>query len=486
STHAYGFAFRCKQHRVADRNTSRDDGLFRLAIDRVFTLSGQGTIVTGTVVAGRVTVGDTMLLAPKGEPVRVRSIHAQNRAAESGRAGERCALNLAGIEKDTIDRGDWIVDPRLSRSSERIDTTLTLLPDADITLRHWAPLHVHLGTQHQVAHVALLDGESLSPDRTARVQLVFERPLCALPGDRFIVRNAQANRTIGGGHVLDPFGPARKRRTPERLQWLDAIQTMLDTGTLDALLERSPNGLPRSLLEQLSGMPAASLQLPADTRTVALSGDDTLFVAGATWHALTVRLLAALKQFHERSPDEQGPDASRLRRIVAPLMDDALWRALLSDACASGAVVRSGPWLHLPDHTVTLDDAEQALARQVLPAIGLGGFNPPWVRDMAASLGVPEERVRLLMRKLARQGEVFQVVRDLFYHRDAIRELAAIAAVEAQKNDARLAAGPFRDATALGRKRAIQVLEFFDRVGYTRFHREMHVMRTDSRWLDLL
>ena len=464
----------------------RDDGLFRLAIDRVFTLSGQGTIVTGTVVAGNVTVGDTMLLAPKGEPVRVRSLHAQNRAAESGRAGERCALNLAGIEKDTIDRGDWIVDPRLSRSSERIDTTLTLLPDADITLRHWAPLHVHLGTQHQVAHVALLDCESLGPDRTARVQLVFERPLCALPGDRFIVRNAQANRTIGGGHVIDPFGPARKRRTPERLQWLDAIQTMLDTGTLDALLERSPNGLPRSLLEQLSGMPAASLQLPADTRTVALSGDDTLFVAGATWHALTVRLLAALKQFHERSPDEQGPDASRLRRIVAPLMDDALWRALISDACASGAVVRSGPWLHLPDHTVTLDDAEQALALQVLPVIGLGGFNPPWVRDLAASLGVPEERVRLLMRKLARQGEVFQVVRDLFYHRDAIRELAAIAAVEAQKNDARLAAGPFRDATALGRKRAIQVLEFFDRVGYTRFHREMHVMRTDSRWLDLL
>jgi selenocysteine-specific elongation factor len=464
----------------------RDDGLFRLAIDRVFTLAGQGTIVTGTVVAGRVTAGDTMLLAPKGEPVRVRSIHAQNRATDSGRAGERCALNLAGIERDAIDRGDWIVDPRLSRSSERIDTTLTLLPDADITLRHWAPLHVHLGTQHQVAHVALLDGEALGPDQTARVQLVFERPLCALPGDRFIVRNAQANRTLGGGYVLDPFGPARKRRTPERLQWLDAIQTMLETGTLDALLDRAPNGLPRSLLEQLCGMVASSLTLPADTRTVALSGDDALFVAGTTWHTLTARLLAALKQFHERSPDEQGPDASRLRRIVAPLMDDALWRALINDTCASGAIVRSGPWLHLPDHTVTLDNAEQALALRVLPVIQAGAFNPPWIRDLAVTFSVPEDQVRTLMRKLARQGKAFQVVRDLFYHRDAIHELAAIAAVEAQKNDARLAAAPFRDATGLGRKRAIQVLEFFDRVGYTRFHREMHVMRADSRWLDLL
>lgn len=464
----------------------RDDGLFRLAIDRVFTLSGQGTIVTGTVVAGRMTAGDTLLLAPKGDPVRVRSIHAQNRAAESGRAGERCALNLVGIEKGAISRGDWIVDPKLSRVSERIDATLTVLPDAAVTLQHWATLHVHLGTQHRVAHVALLDGEMLRPDQTARAQLVFDQPVCALPGDRFIVRNAQANQTLGGGHVLDPFGPARKRRMPERLRWLDAIQTMLDTGTLDALLNHAPHGLSRSLLEHLTGMPAASLNLPAGTRTVALSGDDALFVAGATWHALKARLLGALQQFHERSPDEQGPDASRLRRIAAPLMDDALWRALINDACASGDIVRSGAWLHMPAHAVTLDAAEEALALQLLPAVKAGGFNPPWVRDLAASLGVSEERVRLLMRKLARQGEVFQVVRDLFYHRDVIRDLAVIAASEAKKNEARLAAAPFRDATALGRKRAIQVLEFFDRVGYTRFHREMHVMRTDSRWLDLL
>ncbi len=464
----------------------RNDGLFRLAIDRVFTLAGQGTIVTGTVVAGRVSVGETLLLAPKSEPVRVRSIHAQNRAAPTGRAGERCALNLAGIDKESIDRGDWIVDPRLSRSSERIDAQITLLPDAALTLLHWAPLHVHLGTQHQVAHVALLDTESLGPGQTARVQLVFDRPMCALPGDRFIVRNAQASRTVGGGHVLDPFGPARKRRTPERRAWLDAIQTMLDTGSLDALFERAPNGLPRSLLEHLSGMPAEALHLPADTHTVKLARDDALLIANPAWRALSAKLIAALAQYHERSPDEQGPDASRLRRIVAPLADDALWRALIDDACMRGDIVRSGPWLHLPGHTVTLDDAEQALAGLLLPAVQKGRFDPPWVRDLAATHDVSEERVRELMRKLARQGEVFQVVRDLFYHREAIRELAILVAAEAQKNGGKLAAAPFRDAAALGRKRAIQVLEFFDRVGYTRFHRELHVIRTDSRWLELL
>ncbi|PRX20709.1 selenocysteine-specific translation elongation factor SelB [Paraburkholderia sp. BL18I3N2] len=464
----------------------RDDGLFRLAVDRVFTLSGQGTIVTGTVVSGRVAVGDTMLLAPKNQPVRVRSIHAQNRPAQSGRAGERCALNLAGIEKSAIDRGDWIVDPRLSQASERIDVMLTLLADAPHALEHWAPLHVHLGTQHQVAHIALLDGETLGAGQRARVQLVFERPVCALPSDRFVVRNAQANRTVGGGHVLDPFAPSRKRRSAERLTWLDALQTMLDTGTLDAVFARAPHGLSRSLLQRLTGMPAAALALPANTRVVELPGEDALLVADALWQALNSRLTATLAQYHERSPDELGPDISRLRRIAAPLVDDALWRALVDDAATRGEIVKRGPWLHLPGHAVTLDDADRALAATLLPAVKAGRFDPPWVRDLANAHGVPEERVRQLMRKLARQGELFQVVRDLFYHPETIRELASIAAAEAQKNAGTVAAAPFRDVTGLGRKRAIQLLEFFDRVGYTRFHRGLHLLRTDSRWLDLL
>ncbi|MBB5539757.1 selenocysteine-specific translation elongation factor [Paraburkholderia fungorum] len=471
---------------AAEWRMKRDDGLFRLAVDRVFTLTGQGTIVTGTVVSGRVTVGDTMLLAPKNQPVRVRSIHAQNRPAGSGRAGERCALNLAGIEKSAIDRGDWIVDPRLSQASERIDVMLTLLADAPLTLEHWAPLHVHLGTQHQVAHVALLDGERLGAGQSARVQLVFERPVCALPGDRFVVRNAQADRTVGGGHVLDPFAPSRKRRSAERLAWLDAIRTMLDSGELNSLLAKAPFGLSRSLLERLTGMPAAMLALPSDTRVVELVGHDALLIADASWRALNTRLTTTLKQYHERSPDELGPDGSRLRRMAAPLVDDALWRALIDEAAARGEIVKRGPWLHLPDHAVTLDEADRALAATLLRALKEGRFDPPWVRDLANAHGVSEDRVRQLLRKLARQGELFQVVRDLFYHHEVIRELASIASSEAQKNAGTVAAAPFRDVTGLGRKRAIQLLEFFDRVGYTRFHRGLHLMRTDTRWLDLL
>ncbi|SPB12728.1 selenocysteine-specific elongation factor [Caballeronia novacaledonica] len=458
----------------------RDDGFFRLAVDRVFTLTGQGTIATGTVFAGRVNIGDMLALAPRepgGASVRVRSIHAQNRASQTGGAGERCALNLAGIDKDALARGDWIVDTRLARASGRIDVELTLLDDAQLTLTHWAPLHVHLGTTHRVAHVALLEADTLTSGHAARVQLVFDQAVCALPGDRFIVRDAQASRTVGGGRVLDPFAPARKRRTPQRRAWLDALAAMLDTGRADVLFDEAPYGLPRSLIEHLLGRSMS----PEGLRAVS-THDDTLYLASRHWDAMKTRLFDALAAFHERFPDEQGPDAARLRRMAAPLAPDALWRALVEDAVANGSIARSGPWLHLPTHAVTLDEREETLARAVLASLEAGRFEPPWVRDLANAHGIGEDEMRRLLKKLARRGDVYQVVRDLFYCRASIGALAQLVAQQAHVQGGAVGAAAFRDASALGRKRAIQILEFFDRVGYTRFHRDLHLLRGDSRW----
>ncbi|APR38656.1 selenocysteine-specific translation elongation factor [Paraburkholderia sp. SOS3] len=467
----------------------RDDALFRLAIDRVFTLAGHGTIVTGTVFAGRVTAGETLMLAPALRPVRVRSIHAQNRAADSAYAGQRCALNLAGIDKDAIGRGDWIVDAGLATPSERLDVELTLLEEAGVTLQHWTPLHVHLGTTHRVAHVALLDGDTLTAGEKARAQLVFDTPLCALPGDRFIVRNAQATRTVGGGRVLDPFGPARKRRTAERRASLDALQIWLDERRIEALLDHAPRGMQRSTLVCLTGVPHNALQLPRDVIDIALHGkaaDDGFLVLRRHWDAMSERVTSALQTFHARFPDEQGPDSARLRRIAAPLLADALWRALIDALVSEGLVSRSGPWLHLPEHSVSLDKQEEALRLVLLPLIMEGRFDPPWVRELAATVHRDEDDVRALLRKLARQGDVYQVVRDLFYHRDAMRELARVVAQLAAEHGGALSAAAFRDGTGLGRKRAIQVLEFFDRVGYTRFQRDVHLLRVDSRLSETL
>jgi selenocysteine-specific elongation factor len=461
----------------------RDDGLFRLAVDRVFTLTGQGTVVTGTVFAGRVQTGDALRVMPSGLPVRVRSIHAQNRAADAGHAGQRCALNLAGVDKEQIARGDWIVDARLAQPTTRLDAELTLLGDADVTLRHWSPLHVHLGTMHRVANVVLLDGETLAPGERARVQLVFDAPMHASPGDRFIVRNAQATHTVGGGRVLDPFAPARRRRTAERFAWLDALRAWLDEGRIEPLIAQAPRGIARSALTQLTGYAADALALPDDAVAVESQGRDDggIVIARHHWEQMAAHVTAALTQFHERTPDEQGPDAARLRRIAAPLASDAVWRAVIDSLVQEGRIARSGPWLHLPSHAVRLDADEEALAALLMPLIAQGKYNPPWVRDLAREIRQPEKDVRALMRKLARLGRLFQVVRDLFYDRAVIYELARLVAQIAQAHNGAVSAAAFRDATGLGRKRAIHILEFFDRIGYTRFQRDQHLLRADSR-----
>lgn len=466
----------------------RDDGLFRLAVDRVFTLTGQGTVVTGTVFAGRVNTGDALLVAPEGLPVRVRSIHAQNRAAEAGHAGQRCALNLAGVDKDQIARGDWIVDARLAQPATRLDTELTLLDDADVTLHHWSPLHVHLGTMHGVANVVLLEGDALAPGERSRAQLVFDAPMHASPGDRFIVRNAQATHTVGGGRVLDPFAPARHRRTAERFAWLDATRMWLDEGRIEPLIAQAPRGIARSALVQLTGHAADALALPADAVAIASQGraDDGVVMARHHWEQMSSRVAEALAEFHARVPDEQGPDAARLRRIAAPLVSDAVWRAVVDSLVETGRIARSGPWLHLPAHAVRLDADEEALAAVLAPLIAQGRYDPPWVRDLARETQQPEEKVRALLRKLSRLGQQYQVVRDLFYDRAVVYELARLIAQIAQAHGGAVGAAAFRDATGLGRKRAIQILEFFDRVGYTRFQREQHLLRADSRLNEVL
>src|SRR5450755_2471287 len=218
---------RARQHRA-----SMDEGYFRLAVDRSFTLHGIGTVVTGTVHSGEVRVGADVVVAPEGRAARVRCIHAQDRDAELGTVGQRCALNLAGIARDQVRRGDWIVAPAVALTTDRFDARLTLLADGRKSLRSGATVHVHLGAAHVPGRAALLDAtlsaeadrDELLPGKSRLVQFVLQTPIAAWHGDRFIVRDASATRTLGGGQVLDPFAPARYRRSPERLEVLAALE----------------------------------------------------------------------------------------------------------------------------------------------------------------------------------------------------------------------------------------------------------------------
>jgi len=451
---------------------------FRLAVDRCFTLAGIGTVVTGTVFAGEVKVGDEIVVTPPGITARVRSIHAQNRSSESGRAGERCALALAGVAKEAIARGDWAVSPRLHAPTARFDARLVLSAREQRALKHWTSVHLHLGAAHVMARIAPLDVEALAPGTECLAQIVSETPVGALAGDALIIRDASATRTLGGGRVLDPSAPARRRRVAERLEVLRAMANPDPNRRLAALVERSVHGLDLAGFLLTANLGPADLALDAASVRVRHGDVDRVFTA-ARWGLLRTRLLEQLAEFHVKRPDELGPDLGRIRRMWFPQLDAEVVAALAEGLVGDGRIVRSGPWWHLPEHSVRLTAREEALAQRVLPLLESGAFDPPWLRDLAKALGAGEQEMRSLMLRLTRRGQIFQVVKDLFYARSAVVRLARVAkALEDEAGAVR--AAPFRDRIGVGRKRAIQILEFFDRVGYTRRSRDDHRLRGDN------
>ncbi len=462
------------------RSSQRRGTGFRLAVDRSFTLDGVGTVVTGTVHAGEIRVGDPVAVTPSGATARVRSIHAQNRSAQSGRAGERCALALAGLDKQAITRGDWIVTPRLHAPTQRFDVSVQLSRRESRPLRHWSPVHLHLGAAHVMARIALLEGEQIEPGADCLAQLVPERPIGALYGDAFVLRDASAMRTLGGGRVLDPFGPARKRRAPERIEMLKLAQEGDLARRLKRLLEQARQGVDVASFCLGGNLSPDDVVLDASCVRVRDGAIDHAF-GGASWATHSTHLLGQLADFHAKRPDELGPDPGRIRRMWFPRLGAAVVEALVAALVAEKRLARTGSCCHLPTHSLSLNAREQVLARGILPLLEAGGYEPPWVRDLAGKLKASEQEVRSLLTRLARRGKVYQVVKDLFYSRSTIARLAASAkALHARAGMVR--AAEFRDSIGVGRKRAIQILEFFDRIGYTRRTNDEHRIRTDSRF----
>ncbi len=455
-------------------------GHFRLAVDRRFTLQGAGTIVTGTVHSGRVRVGDQLVLSPPGIEVRVRSIHAQDQPAQEGLSGQRCALNLAGagFEKDLVQRGHWVLEAPVHAPVQRFDLCLRVLGSEPRALRHWTPVHFHLGTADVPGRIALLEGDTLEPGACALAQAVLDRPTGALNGDRFVIRDQSATRTLGGGRVLDPFPPQRGRRTARRLALLRAYDGGDPVAALAAALAASPLGIDLAGFGQTWNLPVEEMrELYRRTSMRRVEAGTLLWGFSAqTWEGVRTRLIEALDAEHRRSPDMVGVGRERLRRLAAPALLPAACDAALEELLDEGSVVQSGVWLHRPDHQAHLSSGEEKLWGKVQPLLEVTPFHPPRVRDLAGALLVEEDAVRQLLKRVARLGEVYPVAHDHYFTRSAVTALANVLR-ELQQRHGDASAAVFRDRIGTGRKLAIQILEFFDRIGYTRRVGDAHRLR---------
>jgi selenocysteine-specific elongation factor len=453
------------------RGATPPAGLFRMPIDRAFTLPGIGTVVTGTAAAGRISVGDRLMVSPRGDPVRVRGLHAQNRAVESAAAGERCAVNIVGSFSDGGEprRGDWLAAPERHLPTRRLDLLVRASRHAETPLRDGLPVHLHLGTEDAVGRAAALGGHTIAPGDTGFVQIDLDHPIGALCGDRVVLRDHAARHTLAGGRVVDPQAPRRGRRLPSRLALLEAMAPANPSPALAGMLvvsgavDLNNFALVRNLspaeLDRLTEN-GKFLRVGSQRAPVAITADRLA--------ALGEAIIAALGEWHQGQPDTLGPPRPALFEKLRGRAPPAALEAALATLAGAGRVVREGALWRLPEHQPRLTAADEKLWRQVGPLLASAELRPPRVRELAEELALEPEAIDRLLRRAERFGRVARVADNRYFLPETVARLASIAKDLADGSpDGSFTAQMFKDRSGVGRNLTISVLEHLDRIGTT-------------------
>jgi selenocysteine-specific elongation factor len=435
---------------------------FRLAIDRAFTVKGAGLVVTGTALSGEVSEGDTLWLTGADKPMRVRGLHAQNQPVEKARAGQRIALNISGdAEKADIQRGDWLLAARPGEPSERIIVQLS----GNVPLQQWQSLHLHHAARHITGRVSLLEGEL--------AELVLDTPLYLADNDRLVLRDISARTTLAGARVVLLNPPRRGKRQRPFLDWLAQLANARDDdASFTAWLERG--AVPMATFAWARQLSPAGMAQLTQRPGLLLAGDHALSPeVAAAWQQT---LLKTLARYHEQHDDQPGPGRERLRRMALPMENEALVLGLIERLRQEGLVESRRGWLHLPDHKPGFSGEQLVLWQRVE---ALFGDEPWWVRDLARETGQEEQAMRQLLRMAAQQGLITAIVKDRYYRHERIRAFANLVR-DLDLERGTTCAADFRDRLGVGRKLAIQILEYFDRIGFTRRRGNDHLLRDNG------
>jgi selenocysteine-specific elongation factor len=461
-------------------------GNFRLAVDRSFTVTGAGVIVTGSVFAGRVAVGDQLILSPRGIRVRVRAIHAQNLPSQNGSTGQRCALNIAGpdLEKTQIKRGDWIVNARAHAPTDRFDALLCVHDNEVDALKHWTPTHLHLAAADVTCRVAVLQDGVLPPGGAGLVQLVLDRPIGALRGDRFILRDQSARRTIAGGTVVDPFSPARGRARPRRIAWLQAMFQEKPDEALRQLLAKSPEGLDLNRFARawnLTEEEAESLFANLPLKRIDNDRESWGFEP-PHWQAYRQSLLTSITDWHRQKPQSPGPHEDELARIVKVKVPAPVQRRAIIDLIENRDLARKGSIVHIPTYDPRPGTDDLNLWAKVEPLVSGGGLRPPLARELAEDLGMELRQLEGFLNRATQSGWLIKVAGNRYFTPEVVLTLASIAeTLAAESENGEFDPRSYRDRSGIGRNLSIEVLEFFDKAGLTRRTNQGRRINTPAR-----
>ena len=449
-------------------------GNFRLAVDRSFIVPGAGLVVAGAVLAGVARVGDQLMLSPQGIAVRVRGIHAQNRPADVAQTGQRCALNIVGIElkPGMAARGDWLVAPAAHAPTARIDGRIRLLASEARALAHWTPVHLHIGAAVTTARVAVLSDRAIAPGQEGLVQLVLDAPVAALHGDRFVLRDQSAQRTIAGGIVIDPFGPVRGRAKPARLAQLAAMDTPQAADALNGLLTLQQEGVDLDHFALARNLAAGEMDELLRTLAIHTVRDREVLrgFSAVRWKSMCDEVLLALRRWHRQQPESLGPADAQLAVAVNAAPGAPLLQAAVAALIDTGKVRRAGFCLCLQEHVARLSEHDAVLLERVTTILQASGLRPPIVGELTRMLDMEQSALVEFLERASLLGHLVRVARNRYFLPATVKELIDVARqLASESSQESFDAATYRDCTGIGRNLTVEVLEYLDRARVTRF-----------------
>ena len=438
----------------AEKDSGPDEP-FRLAIDRAFTVTGAGVVVTGTVQSGTVRIDESLRLFPHNSEVRVRGLRAQNKAVDTAAAGERCAINIAGIDIDSVERGQWLTSLN-STGSQQFTLDLQVLDDFPRPVRHWLPVHVYHASSHSTGHIALLQEGRMAPGSIAAVEIITNEPLLVARGDRLVIRDQGLDRTLGGGAVLAPQSIAGRRRSSQRLLRLKADQAATAEEAFTRHLGLGEVDLQR--FTEVWRVDDKSLNRLLENN--GCRKIESFAVSEQDWINHLKTLTDNISERHRNDPSLQGLKQSDLTGVIPESLLPAALLQLVSNRRLEN---RTGRYLPA-SHQVDLSDAERTLLTKVTRH--LDQAQPPSLGDLAKLLRQPIPQLAKGLLPLVVKKQLVKISDSRYYLPTRVKPLAELAMKLGT-------AGPFtvreyRDASGIGRNVAIEVLEYFDSRGFTR------------------
>jgi selenocysteine-specific elongation factor len=441
------------------------NAIARLPIDRVFTMKGFGTVVTGTLVSGTIRKEDELEVFPNGGRVRVRGVQVHGQPAEEAVAGQRTALNLAGATTEELARGMMLAPASIFQATSRVDVELSLLPTAK-ALKDRARVHLHSYTSETIATVVLYGKKQVGPGENAFAQLRLSEPTLLLPGDRFIIRQFSPVVTIGGGVVVENAPPKRVKDATDYARFLNIVAEELRAGMLRARVNASgARGLSIAEAVARTGWPAQQIiaGVSAHPETVRI-GD--IFICKAALDVVRRDFISSLDAFHSHNALVAGMSKEELRgrfSEVAP----AVFGSVFEEALRAGKIEAAGELVRLPGRGVAMKDEEAESKIIIEAAFANAGLKVPALKDVLSGLKVDKVRAQKIVTLLLRNKVLVKVSDDLVFHRDVLLELRSRLAAEKTKSP-KLDVARFKDLTGVSRKYAIPLLEHLDREHVTR------------------